>query len=268
MKTLAFVNFKGGVAKTTTVVNLGAALAALGQRVLLVDCDPQAHIAAHLGMAQAEIEEGLEDVLRGKNGRVRDIALATAHKNLFLAPSTNALAQCRGELAERTHREGILRRALRGLESEVDLVLIDSPPDEGILSVNAIYASDAFVVPTTLSSFSVGGVPKVLGIVESLRELYERDWPLLGVLVCAYDRRTSLMNRRSEELLAGLVGDLVFDTRVRIDESVKKAQDAGSTLLGYEQATECPSKAAADYGALAEELVGLLNTRQLTGVAV
>lgn len=257
-KTLAFLNFKGGVSKTTTTVNLGAALALAGKRVLLVDCDPQSHLAAHLGVDQDSIEggEAVEDVLRKKNGSIADIALTTNTENLFLAPSTNALANARSELASRPMREGLLKRALKSMQREVDFILVDSPPDEGLLSVNALYACDGLIIPTTLDQFAVSGVPKVLAVRESLSEAFDREWPLLGSVICRHDSRTTKMNKMTREMLESIVGEeMVFASRIRTDESVKKAQNLGKTLFEYEAQLGRSTNAAADYRCFAEELL-------------
>lgn len=254
MHSLAFLNFKGGVSKTTTVVNLGAALAASGKRVLLVDCDPQSHVAQHVGIPQADIEEGLEDVLKQKRPDIREIALETRTPNLLLAPSTNALSNARDVLAARPMREGLLERALRPVADEVDYVLIDSPPDEGVLSINALFACNSLIIPTTLDQFAVSGVPKVLAIRESLTEAFGREWPLLGALICKHDRRTVSMNRGALDMLEETVGeDGVLETRIRTDESVKKAQSQGMTLFEY--GAKGRSNAAEDYRELAAELM-------------
>lgn len=254
MHSIAFLNFKGGVSKTTTVVNLGAALAVSGKRVLLVDCDPQSHVAQHVGIPQSDVEEGLEDVLKHKRPDIREIALETNTPNLLVAPSTNALSNARAELATRPMREGLLHRALRSVADEVDFVLIDSPPDEGVLSVNALYACDSLVIPTTLDQFAVSGVPKVLAIRESLTEAFGRQWPLLGALICKHDKRTATMNRSTLKTLEETVGEQgVFATRIRTDESVKKAQSQGQTLFEYE--AKGGGNAAEDYRKLAKELM-------------
>lgn len=241
---MSVINLKGGVTKTSTVVGLGAALAEQGQRVLLVDCDPQSHVAVHLG------EHSLVDVLEGRVD-FADIILEVGER-LVLAPSKRSLAEARTTLANRKNRDATLARALRGMNDFSDYVLIDTPPDEGILSLNAMYASEHILVPAPLDAFTLQGISPLIESIVSLREAYEhREWNTAGVLISKYDRRLATLNRDALRALEKAFGaeDLLFRTRIRADEAVRKAQSKGTTV----QAFDPKSKATEDFTAFARE---------------
>lgn len=262
MNVIAVVNFKGGVAKTSSVVGLGESLARSGKRVLLVDCDPQAHVSAHLGIDADELDVSLTDVLE-KGVALQDIILETAAERLLVAPSKRSLAEARTYLASRKNRDATLAKALRGVEQFFDYLLIDTPPDEGILSVNAMYAAQYIVIPTPLDSFSLKGINTLIESIVSLQEAYEyRSWSILGVLVNRYDRRLGIENRMALKVLEEAFEEdgLLFDTRVRVDECVRQAQRKGLPIKQY--SPTC--KAAEDYEKLAREIETRLNQHSQT----
>ncbi len=254
MKSISLINFKGGVTKTTSTVGLGSALASSGYRILLVDCDPQSHLALHLGINREEIELSLENVLASKGVKLSDIIIDTSQDNLFLAPSKRGLLNARTSLATRHNRDAVLTKAMRGLESYFDFVLIDTPPDESILSVNAMYACRYIIIPTPLDSLSLDGINPVLDAVCSLKEAYEeKKWDILGVLINRYDKRLSTENVKSDALLKEVFGQdgMIFETRIRVDEELRKALRLGRPVSQY----NAKSKSANDFLQLAKEIV-------------
>lgn len=253
MHSIALVNYKGGVTKTSTAANLGAALASLGNRVLLVDCDPQSHLSEHVGIEAAELEHGLEDVFE-RGVAFQNIICETTLPSLLIAPCRRRLAEARSTLSNRKNRDAVLAKAIRGIDEHFDYMLVDSPPDEGILSVNAMYACRYILIPTTLEYLAVRGIGPLIDSIVELTEAYDhREWNILGVLINKYDKRSAVENRRCiAELQEAFEEDnLLFDTRIRIDETnIKSALREGKPVPQYNPS----SKAAIDFQSLAIEV--------------
>lgn len=251
-KVISLINYKGGCTKTTSAVGLGAALSRAGYEVLLVDCDPQGHLAAHFGIDHDDIQLSLENVLEQRKGHIGDIVLETATENLWLAPSRRGLTNSRNFLLNRVRRETILASSLSAVKSEVDFIILDTPPDEGILTLNAIYASDHLIIPTMLDTFTLSGMIPLSDSIAAVNEAFDyRNINVLGVLVNRFDRRLTRVNTHCMEFLEAGFGDTLFDTRIRTDESVKHAQSKGETVFqSFEN-----SKAASDFTAFADEVI-------------
>jgi chromosome partitioning protein len=187
--TLAITNQKGGVAKTTTVASLGAALTELGQRVLLVDLDPQACLTFSLGIDPEDLGTSVHDVLLG-NSDASDVLLETS-EGPHLLPATIELAGAEAALLTRTGREHALRVALEPLEDGYDWVLLDCPPSLGVLTVGALSAADAVLIPLQCETLSHRGVGQLLDTVHDVRRFTNRSLSVLGVLPTLYDGRTN-----------------------------------------------------------------------------
>jgi chromosome partitioning protein len=187
--TLAIANQKGGVAKTTTVVSLGAALTEQGQRVLLVDLDPQACLTFSLGIDPEDLGTSVHDVLLGSGG-ASDVIMETA-EGPHLLPATIELAGAEAALLTRTGREHALRVALEPLNGAYDWVLLDCPPSLGVLTVGALSAADAVLIPLQCETLSHRGVGQLLDTVHDVRRFTNRDLSVLGVLPTLYDGRTN-----------------------------------------------------------------------------
>lgn len=251
-KIISMMNYKGGCTKTSSVVGLGSALALTGNQVLIVDCDPQSHAGIHLGIEEDELDVAIENVLGVRGMSIADIVVGTGDSNMWLAPSRRALLHARYRLEGRAARETLLAKALKTVEGEYDFILIDTPPDEGILSLNAMYASHYVIIPTPLDVLSLHGINPLLDTLESLREAYDGHAPdILGVLINKHDERLRTVNKQNMEDIQGLFGELVFDTRIRADEEVRKAQLAGKSIFQWKQ----KAKSAADFTELASEVM-------------
>jgi chromosome partitioning protein len=187
--TLAIANQKGGVAKTTTVASLGAALTELGQRVLLVDLDPQACLTFSLGIDPEDLQTSVHEVLLG-NGEAADVIMGT-EDGPDLLPSTIELAGAEAALLTRTGREHALRVALEPLGDRYDWVLLDCPPSLGVLTVGALSAADAVLIPLQCETLSHRGVGQLLDTVHDVRRFTNRGLSVLGVLPTLYDGRTN-----------------------------------------------------------------------------
>jgi chromosome partitioning protein len=187
--TLAIANQKGGVAKTTTVASLGAALTELGQRVLLVDLDPQACLTFSLGIDPEDLETSVHEVLLG-NGEAADVIMGT-EDGPDLLPSTIELAGAEAALLTRTGREHALRVALEPLGDRYDWVLLDCPPSLGVLTVGALSAADAVLIPLQCETLSHRGVGQLLDTVHDVRRFTNRKLEVWGVLPTLYDGRTN-----------------------------------------------------------------------------
>nr|WP_154596762.1 ParA family protein [Aeromicrobium senzhongii] len=187
--TLALANQKGGVAKTTSVASIGAALAQAGQRVLLVDLDPQGSLTFSLGIDPEELEVTVAEVLLGK-AVVRD-ALVTSEEGLDLLPANVALAEAEENLISRTGREQRLRVALAKIADEYDWIVLDCPPALGVLTVGALSAADEVLIPLQAETLSHRGVGQLLDTIHDVRRFTNPDLVIRGVLATMYDGRTA-----------------------------------------------------------------------------
>lgn len=255
---LAVLNQKGGVGKTTTCVNLGAALALRGKRVLLVDMDPQANLTVHLGADLRNLERTTYSLLLGKHA-LGPAVLPTGVERLRYVPSTLGLANAEIQLASAVGRELLLREAIEGwLEEEgtgepsprADFVLIDCPPSLGILTMNALCAANEVLLPIQAEFFALQGIA---GILESLRAVQRlnRGLRLSMVLPCMVDRRKTLARDVLDEV-DKYFGNLVTRVRIRNNVKLAEAPSHGQTIFEYDR----HSNGAHDYAALAAEVLG------------
>jgi len=258
VRSIAVMNQKGGVGKTTTVVNLGAALADSGRRVCLVDLDPQAHATLHLGVDPHPDQPSIYDVLteRKSLGDVR----RQLSENLWLVGSSLDLAGAEIELAGVVGREVILRDKLRADPAEFDYLLVDCPPSLGILTLNALTAVDEVFIPLQPHFLALHGLSKLLETIELVAARLNPSLRLTGIVLCMYDVSTRLAAEVSEDVERFLSaasdrpacwsGAKTFRTRIRRNVRLAEAPGHGQTIFQY--APQCHG--AEDYRQLAEEV--------------
>lgn len=242
---ITVANQKGGVAKTTTCLNLAAAMAERGYRVLLVDMDPQANLTVSLGITQAE--PSLYEVLVGK-AQAADVLVKTAIGDLL--PSSIELAGAELELIHEIGRESVLKDRLAPLLSRYDVVLIDTPPSLGLLTLNALNAARGVLVPMQCHFLSAKGVQLLLSTIDKVQQKLNPALGVLGILPTLYDKRLLLTQEVMNEMEARF-GDLVFETVIKTSVRYAESPAAGQSILQYQ-----PDSPFADsYRALAQELI-------------
>jgi len=230
-RVIAVANQKGGVGKTTTAINLGAALAALDRRVLIVDLDPQANATSGLGFTKGADRPNIYDLLIGDAGL--GAARPTAFPNLSLVPSSRDLVGAEIELVERPDREQRLRMALGPLRAGFDYVFVDSPPSLSLLTVNALTGADSVLVPIQTEYFALEGLSELLETVERVRRSFNPLLKVEGIVLTMYDDRTNLARQVTEDIrrhLGGLVYESVIPRNVRLGE----APSHGQPVLAYD----------------------------------
>lgn len=242
-------NQKGGVGKTTTSVNLAAALARAGHRTLLVDLDPQGNASSALGVARDSAAFGIADAILGLESISRGI-VPTAHENLELAPATPSLVGVDVELVAMSNREKRLSFALAELPSDYAYVIIDCPPSLGLLTLNALAASDSVLVPLQAEYHAMEGLGELIRTIGVVRRGTNPKLVREGVLITMYDGRTNLC-RDVETQARSVLGAEVFETVIPRAVRLAEAPSHGKTIFGYDPT----SKAAQAYSALAAEVV-------------
>lgn len=245
MRKIAFVNQKGGVGKTTSVQNVGAALARAGHRVLLVDLDAQGSLTASCGVDPDELAASIYDVLDGRVG-VKEVL---DEGDVHLLPASMNLAQSDLAFAGKIGRENLLKKALGDLDG-YDFVLLDCPPNLGLVTVNALVAADEIVIPVQAEFHALRGLELLHSTVDMVRDL-NPALRVLGIAVTFYDKRKTL-NRDVFNELRRAFPDLLFDTKIRDAVALAEAPSHGKDILAYRPG----SAGAEDYDRLASEIAG------------
>jgi chromosome partitioning protein len=247
---LALCNQKGGVGKTTSTINLGAALAELGRRVLLVDFDPQGALSVGLGVQPHQLERTVYNLLMERSVGFEDVRLKTSVAGLDLLPSNIDLSAAEVQLVGEVAREQTLKRVLREAVADYDFILIDCQPSLGLLTVNALTASQGVIVPLECEYFALRGVALLKTTIDKVRERLNPGLEIDGVLGTMFDGRT-LHSREVMERLVEAWGDKVFHTVIRRTVKFSDSTVAGEPITTYASA----SPGAESYRQLAKEVL-------------
>ena len=252
IKTIAVANQKGGVGKTTTVVNLAACMAEKGVKVLLIDLDAQGNATTGCGIRKKELQKSSYDLLTDENVELSDLIIKTPYQNLWVIPSTMDLAGAELEIAEAPGRAKRLATALKNAETEnnFDFVLIDCPPSLGLITINALTAADTVLIPIQCEFFALEGLSQLTNTVKQVKKVYNPKLDIEGVLVTMFDGRLNLTMQVLAEVkkyFASKTFKTVIPRNVRISE----APSHGKPINYYDRG----SKGAKAYSELAEEIL-------------
>jgi chromosome partitioning protein len=259
MRRIAIMNQKGGVGKTTTVANLGAALAELGCRVLVIDIDPQANLTTHLDQGSEPEGPTIYEVLTGR-ARVADAVVSTGAKNLWLLPSTIDLSGAEIELVQEMGRERILKGALDEYFAELppdegyDFVLVDCPPSLGLLSLNALTSVTEIMIPIQTQFFALRGMSKLIDVIRRIQKRLNPEIEISAIIPSIADLRTNLTAEVVQEIRS-YFGPKVTRTLIRSNVRLAEAPSYGKSILQYDHS----SRGARDFLRLARELLGRLS---------
>ena len=246
----AVVNQKGGVGKTTTTANIGAAIAHKGKKVLLIDIDAQSNLSAHFGYsADADPDRGsMYDVLRNDK-KLKDI-IVPIKENLDLAPASLLLSAADLELGGVIGRESLLRKAIYKIIDSYDFFLIDCPPSLGLLSLNGLVAASKVIIPVQSEFLALHGVRQLLDTIDQIRDSYNPGLSVGGVVHSLHDSRRRL-SRSVADAVREYFGDLVFSTIIRTNVALAEAPAQGVSIFDY----DFKSTGAEDFMKLAEEVI-------------
>ncbi len=251
MKTIAFANQKGGVGKTTSVINCGAALAKAGHKVLLVDLDPQGHLTTGLGINDQSITNTLYELIKDE-ASLEECLVKLDHyqDHLLLLPSSVSLSAVENELASVPGREYLLKEALDQLNSPCDYILLDCPPSLGLLTINAFVAASEIYIPLQCEFLAMHGMSKLIEVAEVVKKRLNPNLKFSGVICTMYDGRKSL-NKEVVEKIEEHFGDKLFKTLIRNNVSLAEAPGFGEDIFSYKP----NSVGAWDYKRLVEEII-------------
>lgn len=247
---IAMCNQKGGVGKTTSTINMGAALAEFGRKVLLVDLDPQGALSAGLGISHEELDITVHNLLVDNSSSIFDAILPSGVENLDLVPANIDLSAAEIQLVNEVGREQALARALRPVMKDYDFIIIDCQPSLGLLTVNALSCADSVMIPVESEYFSLRGLALLMDTVEKVRDRLNFKLEVLGILVTMFDRRT-LHAREVMERLVEAFGDKVFDSVITRTVRFPETSVAGEPISSWAP----KSSGAIQYRNLAAEVI-------------
>lgn len=259
MKVITIANQKGGVGKTTSVLNFGRALARKGYRVLLIDSDPQGNLTSYLGVEMQSSVRTLDELYTTKrplDQATRRQFVTPAGENLWLIAGESALANVEYYLFNRPDRETVLATFLEGLRTDFDFVLIDTPPSLTLLTINALSASDWVIVPMQTEFFSLEGVVKIRSAVENVQNRWNSKLQILGYLPTQVNRRRKL-TVEVLETLSREFGEKAFKTAIHDSAAVAESSGHAQSVIDYDRS----SQGAKDYLAAADEILERLESR-------
>lgn len=247
---ISIINQKGGVGKSTTAVNLAAALGELGKKVLIVDFDPQGNSTSGLGIEKEELEQCVYDALLN-DVPAENLLIQANCDNVTVIPATIQLAGAEIELVSAMARETRLKELLEPVQENYDFVFIDCPPSLGLLTINALTAADSVLIPIQCEYYALEGVTKLLESMRMVKSKINKGLEVFGVLLTMYDSRTSLANQVVDEVKQ-YFGDKVFNTLIPRTVKISEAPSFGMSVIQYAP----QNKGAQSYMELAEEVIG------------
>lgn len=246
---IAIANQKGGVGKTTTAVNLAAAMAVLEKKILLIDADPQANATSGVGIDIKSQKKGTYQLLE-HTASANETIIATSTPNLDLIPSHIDLVAIEIELVDKKDREYMLRKALKTVDEKYDYIVIDCAPSLGLITLNALAAADSLIIPIQCEYFALEGLGKLLNTIKSVQKIHNKNLDIEGLLLTMFDSRLRLSNQVVEEVQKHF-GKMVFKTIIQRNIRLSEAPSFGESIIDY----DATSKGAKNYLSLANEIM-------------